>query len=436
MFMDGIFYAAISNNLANGFGSFWDLFLTSTLSPNFKGHPPLAFGIQSIFFRLIGESFYVERIYSLFTFFVSSLFIAGIWCEINHKKYRKLAWLPLLIWFTIPIVSWSYSNNILENTMDVFICLSVLLYIRGTKKNSLILLLFSGVMLALGVLTKGLVSLFPISILFWYFILLRDKTSKVYFANSFIYILGIVLPFVIMFLAFPKSYISLKEYVNVQIIGSFKNVQTKDYRFWIVWRLIQELLPIIIIVLIFTVFKKRFFYENYSSWFLIFLALGLSAVVPIMVSLKQSGFYIVPSLPFIAISFALLLKKNVFTLIEKFEITKLVYRVFYPMSFLFLLLSIFLNFSFANTIQRDHDLLHDVHKIITEVPKYSTISITKNMHKNWSAHGYFQRYGNISLDNKSTTMHTYLLMKKSNTCSLKYEKVNLDLKLYSLYKRM
>ena len=112
------------------------------------------------------------------------------------------------------------------------------------------------------------------------------------------------------------------------------------------------------------------------------------------------------------------------------------YKFFYPLSLLFLLLSIFLNFSFANTIQRDHDLLHDVHKIITEVPKYSTISITKNMHKNWSAHGYFQRYGNISLDNKSTTMHTYLLMKKSNTCSLKYEKVNLDLKLYSLYKRM
>ena len=88
-------------------------------------------------------------------------------------------------------------------------------------------------------------------------------------------------------------------------------------------------------------YRREFFVECIYSEFT-FLALGPSGLVPIMVSLKQSGFYIVPSLPIIAISFVL-----------------------------------FLNFSFSNTIQRDHALLQDVHKIIAKVPKYSTIYILK-----------------------------------------------------------
>ena len=71
MFMDGLFYAAISHNLAQGMGSFWDLFLTHTLFPHFQGHPPLAFGIQSLFFKYLGSSIYIERIYSLTTFIIT-----------------------------------------------------------------------------------------------------------------------------------------------------------------------------------------------------------------------------------------------------------------------------------------------------------------------------------------------------------------------------
>lgn len=65
MFMDGLMYSAISKNLANGIGTFWNPYLSETLFPEFHEHPPLAFGIQSIFYNLFGESFYVEK-YILF----------------------------------------------------------------------------------------------------------------------------------------------------------------------------------------------------------------------------------------------------------------------------------------------------------------------------------------------------------------------------------
>ena len=45
MFMDGLYYATIANNLANNIGSFWFLHFTNTEFPIFHEHPPLAFGM-------------------------------------------------------------------------------------------------------------------------------------------------------------------------------------------------------------------------------------------------------------------------------------------------------------------------------------------------------------------------------------------------------
>lgn len=46
MFVDGVTYAAIARNLAQGNGSFWSPFYTATLYPQFFEHPPLGFALQ------------------------------------------------------------------------------------------------------------------------------------------------------------------------------------------------------------------------------------------------------------------------------------------------------------------------------------------------------------------------------------------------------
>ena len=50
MFLDGVTYAAISKNITNGLGTFWQPHYTQTKDAAFYGHPPLVFGIQSLFF--------------------------------------------------------------------------------------------------------------------------------------------------------------------------------------------------------------------------------------------------------------------------------------------------------------------------------------------------------------------------------------------------
>ena len=166
MFMDGLYYAAIAKNLSNGLGSFWYLHHTDFSHPIFHEHPPLAIGIQSVFFYLFGESIYIERIYSFFTFIFTGIIIHFIWEEINSKELTYLSWVPLILWISIPLNSWACSNNILENTMNIFVSFSVLLSLKSLKSSKLKNIFLAGICLSLAFLSKGFVGLFPLSIFF------------------------------------------------------------------------------------------------------------------------------------------------------------------------------------------------------------------------------------------------------------------------------
>jgi 4-amino-4-deoxy-L-arabinose transferase-like glycosyltransferase len=129
MFMDGLMYATISKNLSAGIGTFWQPHMTETFFPVFVNHPPLAFGLESVFFRILGVSRYVERFYSVLAIAVTACIIVSIWKSLGKKS--STGWLPLFLWIAIPSVTWTAVNNMLENTMGIFICLSVLFYIKS-----------------------------------------------------------------------------------------------------------------------------------------------------------------------------------------------------------------------------------------------------------------------------------------------------------------
>ncbi|MEO1627822.1 MAG: hypothetical protein AAFV25_21920, partial [Bacteroidota bacterium] len=48
MFVDGLWYAAISRNLAQGQGSFWHPHFSALIFSEFHEHPPLVFGLQAL----------------------------------------------------------------------------------------------------------------------------------------------------------------------------------------------------------------------------------------------------------------------------------------------------------------------------------------------------------------------------------------------------
>jgi len=438
MFMDGVLYAAISNNLANNLGSFWDIHLTNTLYPHFHEHPPLAFGIQSLFFSLFGESILIERFYSLITFLITGWIIIRIWKKISDSKFQNLAWLPLLFWILIPLVTWSAANNMLENTMMIFTSLSVLFILKSLDSKRLIFLSLSGIMLFLGFLTKGPVALFPISLPFWIFIFNRKINFKRFIIDTIFLSVATVIPLLIIYIITPESIDSLIAYFNKQIVGSIENIQTVNSRFYILWRLLNELIPAYILVLITFIFFKRNKVDNIKTkWVLVFFTLGLSGVIPIIVSMKQSGFYILATFPFFSIAIAAIVAPRVLQLTNRIDTQNKGYKIFKIISYLLLVGSIIFATMQIKRIGRDKDKINDVYSIIKIVPKKSTISVQENLWSDWSLHGYFQRHSFISLDPNMQSAHKYFLINKGTENELlkDYKKVAVDLELFDLYEK-
>ena len=147
MFMDGLLYADISRNLAAGLGSFWKPHLTQTLFNEFYEHPPLAFGLQSLFFSLLGDSIYVERLYSFLTYLIVGYLIVVIWSKFTGEK--RTGWMPLFLWITTSGVAWAAANNMLENTMTVFVCCAVVFYLSSLTEKRFLWMALAGISLSL-----------------------------------------------------------------------------------------------------------------------------------------------------------------------------------------------------------------------------------------------------------------------------------------------
>src|SRR3954451_14950195 len=85
MFVDGVTYASIARNLAEGRGTFWVPAYTATLYPEFHEHPPLGFWLQSLWFRVFGDHLWVERLYTLTAGLITAALIAAIWRRLNAR---------------------------------------------------------------------------------------------------------------------------------------------------------------------------------------------------------------------------------------------------------------------------------------------------------------------------------------------------------------
>lgn len=199
MFMDGLIYSTFSRNLFNKVGSatFWTPYFSETFLTNFHGHPPLAFGLQSICYYF-GDSFYVDKIYSVLTFVIAGVVMIMIWKILTNNI--NLSWVPLAFWVTIPLVFWGATNNMLENTMQVFTILCLYFCIKGYKNKQYYFLLIAGLMLFLAFLTKGFTGLYLLSFPFFHWVFFRDSNIKTMFANTVIMLIGLIGPLIILFI--------------------------------------------------------------------------------------------------------------------------------------------------------------------------------------------------------------------------------------------
>ncbi len=441
MFMDGLIYAAISKNLANGHGSFWDLYLSDTYNLHFRGHPPLAFGLQSIFFYLFGESFYIEKIYSVITFLLTGIIIVKIWQNLDYTD-KKLSWLPLFFWVMMPYVNWCAVNNQLENTMMIFTTLSIFFLIKSQQNYNFLYLCFAGISIALAFLSKGFVALFPYTFLFCRWLFLRDKKFISIIYQTFILIISSALPIILILLINPKAHIFFLEYLDIQVFSSIKNGEPEETRFFILQKLFVEHIASIIfislIILLLKIKKHSIKLDKQQIYlFVIFFAVALSGVLPIMITTKQRGFYILTVSPLFSIAYAILTYKYAIYLFHNFSESTLKRRILKIINVILISIAIIIAIVNYNTLGRDRILLKDIHAVLKIVPPQTTINVSNSECGSWTLYGYFARYGNISLECNATKLHKYFLCSKNDTTNIikNYTKKEIQLEKFFLYEK-
>jgi 4-amino-4-deoxy-L-arabinose transferase-like glycosyltransferase len=447
MFGDAMLYTSVSHNLGTGIGSFWEPVFSPSYhnagSAFFHEQPPLVFGIQSLFFKLLGDSLYVERFYTFLTMCVTAILLKVLWNSVftKEQEFKKISWLPVILWITVPACIWSYSNNMMENTMGIFTISAVIFIFKSLEsdRKEIWFLLLAGLFVFLATMSKGVPGLFPLAVPLLYWIVFRRRSLLTTIFHTLIII---SVPLVLYFILFniPESSESLNFYVTKRLLGRINNDPTVVDRLFIIKRLFTELLPqLIILLLIISISRLKksgiaFFRFSKPSAF--FFLTGLAASIPLTFTLVQRGFYLVPSFPYFALGFSILIAPAVLSFRETLissEPGK--FRLLQVAGILVFIFAIVFTFMQKGKAQRDRDMLHDVHVIGNAIPSRSEISVTPDIATAYYLECYFIRYYYISLF--IDVPKDYQLVRKSTKPdSLNiFEKLNLDTKVYDIYQR-
>ena len=301
MFLDGVTYAAIGRNLAQGTGHFWLPHYTQTLYPIFFEHPPLVFWCLGQLYGLLGDSLYIEAGWGLAVGVFTLGCCIALWRELGSKSG---AWWPCLLFACMPLTSWVFTNNMLEGPLTVCTTAACWACARGLgHRTSAHTAWLWGVLAAAGCvagfLCKGPAALFVVAVP----CLLRRACKASYRR------LGLVQGGLALGLAAcagavlrqPQAQAFLAQYWEQQVSrGLWGLRETRASHLYIVGRLLAELLiPVGLTTLLTYLGRARLSPQARGLGLC-----ALAASLPVALSAKQNGWYIFASLPLYALALA------------------------------------------------------------------------------------------------------------------------------------
>jgi hypothetical protein len=181
---------------------------------------------------------------------------------------------------------------------------------------------------------------------------------------------------------------------------------------------------------------KTLILENENTSLIIFFILtALSGSASLMLTMVQSGFYVVPAYPFYAIGLSLCVAPLLSKPLSLIKITSKGYKIFFASASVLLLAVMIFSFSKVGKIGRDKEVLHDVYIIGKVVPAFSVITINPADWNEWALQCYLIRYFNISVDHREK--HQYFIVNKDkNLITVPgYNKLSLGLDKYDIYQK-
>jgi hypothetical protein len=134
--------------------------------------------------------------------------------------------------------------------------------------------------------------------------------------------------------------------------------------------------------------------------------LGLAGTLPILVSSKQMGHYLVPAVPFFALATAMILFPTVARLTERLALAGRTRIVHIAAGAIVLGTTIA---AFLPALERETERLVDLAALSSAVPRGRTISICAGASGDWGLHAWVERLYSVSLDVRSSQQSEWLL---------------------------
>ena len=427
MFLDGVVYAALSHNLANGIGELWKPIYTYTLHNPFYEHPPLAFWMQSLVYYALGSSRFIESFYGYFWGILTIIIMVRIFHLIydhtpdknksQHKSF--VASFSIVAFFVIPKVSWIYAHNMLEIPFGFFTTLSVYFALKSMKashnKSSLGFGFLSGVSIALAFLTKGVIGLFPLVSPFLFYFFMSKEKNRFALVLSYSGMLLALFMFTAWIIFYDPAYTNITQYLKQQVFASLKGERKNAERWFIFQRIFAEVLPpALIFYVVYYAFRKKSKIKI-SSGFLFFLLTAIFASFPIVLSDKQTSWYIFPSFPFYALAVTILFAEPVSHLTKWLDANsyrKKMTLVSSGIIFLIAILSMLLD---QNNIRRNENYFKDFIIQKLEIPEKQIISTCPtNLIYAWGLAARMMRDHKASLTKEAGK--NFLLVRNHESC--------------------
>jgi 4-amino-4-deoxy-L-arabinose transferase-like glycosyltransferase len=417
MFLDGVAHASIARNLAENYGSFWRPYYTATVYPIFYEQPPLGFWLQSWAYRLCGEAAYVEALWGCFVGALILVGLAGIWRRLSPQGAAVSGtWFPMVLFVIMPMTSWAFSNNMLENTMSLFIVIAVyfcMVSLQNPKVlSSLSYGILSGVSIFCAVLVKGPVALFPLAVPLISMISEGKKLLRGV-VTTFILVTTLVLAFGLMFSMSTASAHFFKRYWHQQVLASVTGErETSGSHFTLLKVVSRENLVPLLAAGMLTAAMYRLRQSTISTihyrlfWY--YLGIALAGSLPILISAKQKRWYAFPSLSFYSLAIAVVFNDVALALERFIGENKKRCKYITLFSSMLLCIAVFLMFLEKNALRRDKDFHRDFSEQSPIIAERSIISVyPQDLATNWSLVANIQRKFKASLS--ETIGHDYLL---------------------------
>ncbi len=403
MFMDGMLYTVVAHNEARGIGTFWEPRFSQLGLANmdtFHEHPPLAFGLQALWFRLFGSAFWVERAYAFVAALLMVALLLGLWRELtrNEERARGLGAWPVLLWGIVPQVFWCTHNNMLENTMGLFTTGAVWCGLRGLRTGSPALAVGAGGLVFLATFTKGVPGLFPLGAPFLWWLFTRQGGARRMLLFTLVPAIVLALVYLLLW-QWPEARANLETYVDARLMHRISAKPTVEHRWQILLDLFNSQLgPMMLAGAVVLGSARGDPASPTARPALALLAIGFSGVAPMMLTLVQKSFYSVPAFPPIALGLALWSAPALTRLLDLLALRR---RLPKGLSFAggtVLFASVAASVLLWGRPGRDADMLHDVARIGAIVPRGALIGCAPELWEHWNLQGYLLRYHDISLD--------------------------------------